>query len=170
MYPIEYRKLVNEYAKQKSLEPAWVMGLIRQESLFMQDVRSSANAYGLMQLLPATAKQTAKRNKIGYSGYSHLISPKHNIRLGTAYLAQVNKRLQSNPALASAAYNGGPHRVKTWLPEKTMPADIWIENIVFNETRNYVQKVMENKVIYSWLMYDKPIRLSDVLVDVQPNT
>jgi len=170
MYPIEFKNHVDQYAKAKGLEPAWVMGLIRQESLFMQDVRSSANAYGLMQLLPSTAKQTAKRNKIKYAGYSHLISPKHNIRLGTAYLAQVSNRLQSNPALASAAYNGGPHRVKKWLPETKLPADIWIENIVFNETRNYVQKVMENKVIYSSLMYSKPIRLSDILVDVKPNS
>jgi len=168
MYPISFENHVNKYAHQKSLEPAWVMGLIRQESLFMQDVKSSANAYGLMQLLPATAKQTAKRHKFSYRGYSHLVSPSHNIRLGTSYLSQIQRQLQANPVLATAGYNGGPHRVKKWLPKKTLPADIWIENIVFNETRNYVQKVMANKVIYSWRMYNKPIRLSDVLPDVHP--
>jgi len=168
LYPIEYSEYVTRYAKQKPLNTPWVMGLIRQESLFMPEVKSSANAYGLMQLLPATAKQTARRNKIKYSGYPHLISPRHNIRLGTAYLAQVANSLQSHPALASAAYNGGPHRVKKWLPEKTMAADIWVENIVFNETRNYVQKVLANKIIYAYLLDENHGKISDYLVDVRP--
>jgi soluble lytic murein transglycosylase len=168
LYPRAYEEYVLQTAKRFALEPAWVFGVIRQESLFMPDVRSSANAYGLMQLLPATAKQTARKNKIKYRGYSHLITPSRNIVLGSAYLAEVNRRLQSNPALATAAYNGGPHRVRKWLPKHSMPADIWVENIVFNETRNYVQKVLTNKVIYSWRMQGQPLRLNSFMKTVRP--
>lgn len=168
MYPRNYEAFVLKTAERFSLDPAWVFGVIRQESLFMPDVRSSANAYGLMQLLPATAKQTARKNKIRYRGYSQLINPAGNIELGAAYLSEVNRRLQSNPALASAAYNGGPHRVRKWLPASEMPADIWVENIVFNETRNYVQKVLSNKVIYSWRLRGQPLRLKDMMKTVQP--
>ncbi|NNM12774.1 MAG: transglycosylase SLT domain-containing protein, partial [Gammaproteobacteria bacterium] len=168
LYPRAYEEHVVKTAKRFALEPAWVLGVIRQESLFMPDVRSSANAYGLMQLLPATAKQTARKNKMRYRGYAHLVNPERNIELGSAYLAEVHKRLQSNPALASAAYNGGPHRVRRWLPKKDMDADVWVENIVFNETRNYVQKVLTNKVIYSWRLQGQPLRLNSFMKPVYP--
>ena len=168
LYPRAYQKSVQSMAKRFAIEPAWIYGVIRQESLFMHDVRSSANAYGLMQLLPATAKQTARKNKIKHRGYSDLITPSKNIELGSAYLSEIQKRLQSNPVLATAGYNGGPHRVRTWLPEQHLPADIWVENIVFNETRNYVQKVMNNKIIYAWRLHGKTPRLSSFMHAVQP--
>ena len=168
LYPRAYENSVQAMAKRYSIEPAWIYGVIRQESLFMSDVRSSANAYGLMQLLPATAKQTARKNKIKHRGYSDLITPSRNIELGSAYLSEIQKRLQANPVLATAGYNGGPHRVRTWLPEQNLPADIWVENIVFNETRNYVQKVLNNKIIYSWRLHGKAPRLSSFMHTVKP--
>ncbi len=168
LYPRAFEGSVLAMAKRYAIEPEWIYGVIRQESLFMSDVRSSANAYGLMQLLPATAKQTARKNKIKYRGYSQLITPSRNIELGSAYLSEINKRLQSNPVLATAGYNGGPHRVRTWLPEVNLPADIWVENIVFNETRNYVQRVMNNKVIYAWRLHGESPRLSSFMHTVKP--
>ncbi len=168
LYPRAYEDTVLAMSKRYSIAPAWIYGVIRQESLFMYDVRSSANAYGLMQLLPATAKQTARKNKIKHRGYSDLITPSRNIELGSAYLSEIQKRLQSNPVLATAGYNGGPHRVRTWLPEQNLPADIWVENIVFNETRNYVQKVLNNKIIYAWRLQGKTPRLSSFMHTVEP--
>ena len=168
LYPRAYEKSVNAMAKRYSIDPAWIYGVIRQESLFMSDVRSSANAYGLMQLLPATAKQTARKNKIKHRGYSDLITPSRNIELGSAYLSEIKKRLQSNPVLATAGYNGGPHRVRTWLPTQNLPADIWVENIVFNETRNYVQKVLNNKVIYAWRLHGEAPRMNSFMHTVKP--
>ena len=168
LYPRAYEKSVNAMAKRYSIDPAWIYGVIRQESLFMSDVRSSANAYGLMQLLPATAKQTARKNKIKHRGYSDLITPSRNIELGSAYLSEIKKRLQSNPVLATAGYNGGPHRVRTWLPTQNLPADIWVENIVFNETRNYVQKVLNNKIVYAWRLHGEAPRLSSFMHTVRP--
>jgi len=168
LYPVAYETIVQKMAKRYSLSPAWIYGVIRQESLFMSDVRSKANAYGLMQLLPATAKQTARKNKIKHRGYSDLITPSRNIELGSAYLSEIQSRLQANAVLATAGYNGGPHRVRTWLPKQNLPADIWVENIVFNETRNYVQKVLNNKVIYAWRLHGKAPRLKSFMPTVRP--
>ena len=97
-----------------------------------------------MQLMPATGRDVAKEIKLPYSGLATLVDPKSNIRLGTTYLGQMNQRYNGNRALATAAYNAGPHRVDRWLPERgVVDARIWIESIPFNQTREYVKKVLK---------------------------
>jgi soluble lytic murein transglycosylase len=106
---------------------------------------------GLMQLMPATARQTAKKIGVTYN-YWDLIKPEHNIRLGSSYLEELLDQFEGNPILATAAYNAGPHRVKQWLSghAATTPYDIWIETIPFQETRGYVQNVLSFSVIYNY--------------------
>jgi soluble lytic murein transglycosylase len=137
------------------VEPAFVLGLIRQESAFNAQAVSPAGAMGLMQLMPDTAKQMAKQLKIGKFKDSRLTSdPKFNITLGRAYLDKMVDRFGGSYLLATAAYNAGPNRVRQWMDTYGDPraADVdvvdWIESIPFDETRNYVQRVMENLQVY----------------------
>ncbi len=161
-FPLEYRQLVEQRALDNDLEPAWIFAMMRQESAFMHDARSSVGAVGLMQLMPKTAKAVAKKLKKPRPGYQQLIKPELNIQLGSAYLKEVYEELGEHPVLAIAAYNAGPHRVRNWLPESgQMPADIWIELIPFKETRRYVKSVLAYMVIYSNKLENKDFRLQD---------
>ena len=170
-YPLPYQEKFEEYSSQASIAPTWAYGIARSESLFMRDVRSRAGAIGLMQLMPATGRNVAKDIKLPYSGLATLIDPASNIRLGTTYLGQMSERYGGNEVLATAAYNAGPHRVDRWLPENgTVDARIWIENIPFNETREYVKRVLAAKAIFHWRMTGKVRRVSDELSLVRSNT
>jgi soluble lytic murein transglycosylase len=141
-FPLEHEDRVRHYAKLAGLEPGYVFAVIRQESAFTRDARSPAGARGLMQLMPATGKQTAQKHDIRWTGTSGLLDIDHNIRLGTAYLREVMDRYGDNPVLASASYNAGPHRVRRWLPEQdTRTAVSWVATIPYRETRKYVQRV-----------------------------
>jgi soluble lytic murein transglycosylase len=128
--------------------------VIRQESSFDIGAVSPSGARGLMQLMPFTAQAVAKQIGTGTSLVSLTSDPAHNMRLGTTYLREMLDRFNNSLPLAIAAYNAGPHRVDQWLPENGDPRagqiDMidWIELIPFNETRNYVQRVLENVVIY----------------------
>ena len=134
----------------------------------MRDVRSSAGAVGLMQLMPATGRQVAREIRLPYSGLATLTDPASNIRLGTSYLGQMAARYSGNQVLATAAYNAGPHRVDRWLPQQgSEDARVWIENIPFNETRKYVKRVMSAQAIFQWRMTGKVRRLSDQLPAVK---
>jgi soluble lytic murein transglycosylase len=137
------------------VESAFVLGLIRQESAFNAAAVSPAGAMGLMQLMPETAKQTAKKMKIGKFKESRLTDdPKFNVTLGRAYLDAMVERFGGSYLLATAAYNAGPSRVRQWIDTYGDPRDgdvdvvDWIESIPFDETRNYVQRVMENLQVY----------------------
>ena len=139
----------------------------------MRDVRSSAGAIGLMQLMPATGKAVARDIKLPYSGLDTLTNPSSNIKLGTTYLSQMANRFDGNRVLATAAYNAGPHRVDQWLPDRgAIDARVWIENIPFNETRKYVRRVLAAATIFHWRMTGETRRLSDELTSVEatPNT
>lgn len=115
----------------------------------MTDARSHAGALGLMQLMPATARETARRYSIPLGNTHEVLQPERNIALGTAYLSQLYSLFEGNRVLASAAYNAGPGRVRQWTRDMpAMPSDIWIETIPFDETRNYVQSVLTYGVIY----------------------
>ena len=136
------------------VEPALVHSIIRQESEFNPTIKSRAGATGLMQLLPSTARLVAKRLGIGYRS-SQITDPEYNIKLGTAYLGQMLDRYQGSYILAIAAYNAGPGNVDKWVKRfgrpsgKSFKAAInWMEKIPFSETRNYVQRVMENLQVY----------------------
>jgi soluble lytic murein transglycosylase len=149
-YPLLYKDEALGAARKSAVDSGWVYGIMRAESLFIPDARSHANALGLMQLLPSTGRQVARRLGMAYAGNRTLLNPATNLRLGAEYLRQMRDRFGGNIAMATAAYNAGPHRVKHWLPRNRLPADIWVENIPFNETRTYVQRVMEHAVAFDW--------------------
>jgi soluble lytic murein transglycosylase len=156
-FPLDHVDSVRRHAGSNGLDAGQVFALIRQESAFNSDARSSAGAMGLMQLMPATGKLTAQRNRIPYSGAGTLLDGDKNIELGTSYLRHVMERFDGNPVLATASYNAGPHRVERWLPEAdSEPAAVWIAGIPFRETRDYVQRVLAYAVIYDWRM-QRPI-------------
>ncbi len=148
-YLAPFRDVMKGYVGQLQLDEAWVYGLIRQESRFIPDVKSSAGAGGLMQLMPATARWVAR--KIGLSDWQNakVMQVDTNINLGTWYLKHVLDTLDSHPVLASAAYNAGPGRARAWRADVPMEAAIYTESIPFNETRDYVKKVMSNASYYS---------------------
>jgi len=167
-YPLPYQQTFEAFSSQASISSTWAYGIARSESLFMRDVRSSAGAIGLMQLMPTTGRDVAKEIKLPYSGLATLVDPESNIRLGTTYLGKMAERYGGNQVLATAAYNAGPHRVDRWLPEDgTIDARIWIENIPFNETRQYVKRVLTAQTIFHWRLTGKMRRLSDELLLVQ---
>ena len=118
-------------------------------------------ALGLMQVMPRTGRQTAKELNLKWHGNRTLINPSTNIRIGSYYLAKQLHRF-GHPALATAAYNAGPHRVKQWMPYEAMPLDVWVASIPFTETRNYVQRVLTAQVIYEWRYNGVIKRLDEV--------
>lgn len=153
-FPLAYSDIVAEAADENDLTPHLVFAIARQESAFMQDVRSSAGAMGLMQLMPATAQETAKGVGMQITNQD-LFRPEVNLQLGSRYLSQLMEQFDDNRILAAAAYNAGPNRVKRWLEETgetPVPLDIWIETIPFGETRGYVQNVLAYSVIYGYRM------------------
>jgi len=169
-YPLPHREAFQRSANEAGVRESWAYGVARSESLFMPDVRSSAGAIGVMQLMPSTGRSTAKEIKHPYNGRTTLTDPDSNIRLGTRYLAKMNDRFD-HPALATAAYNAGPSRVSAWLPGKSpMDARIWVETIPFNETRSYVRRVLTSDVIFHWRLTGTTWRLSNHLPDVPPVT
>lgn len=148
-YLAPYRDVTREYAEQVGLDEAWVFGLMRQESRFVSVARSGVGAGGLMQLMPSTARWVAGKMGLKYEP-SMVNDAGTNVRLGTYYLKHVLDVLSSQPVLATAAYNAGPNRARSWQPEvTTMEAAIYIESIPFAETRDYVKKVMTNAVHYA---------------------
>lgn len=151
-FPSAYNDLFARESTQRNIDPLWALAVSRQESALFPWARSSAGARGLMQLMPSTAKRTSKLARVPYRGAHELYEPHTNVRLGTAYLAQMLERFDGNKAHATAAYNAGPHRVERWLEgREDLPLDIWIELIPFDETRTYVQNVLSFRVIYGQL-------------------
>jgi soluble lytic murein transglycosylase len=167
-YPLPFKTEFEASSLKASIASTWAYGIARSESLFMRDVRSSAGAIGLMQLMPATGRSVAKALQLRYTGLDTLTDPEKNIRLGTGYLSQMEARYGGNLVLATAAYNAGPHRVDRWLPESgSVDARVWIENIPFNETRKYVKRVLAAQAIFHWRMTGKIRRLSDELLAIR---
>ena len=149
-YLAPYRDILSSYAREQGLDEAWVYGLIRQESRFISGAKSGVGASGLMQLMPATARWVA--GKLGLKDYRQSLVNQVdlNVSLGTYYLKHVLDLLDNQPVLASAAYNAGPGRAKAWRPvDAAMEGAVYSETIPFNETRDYVKKVMANAVYYA---------------------
>ncbi len=168
-YPLPFRQSFEQHSTSASIPATWALGVARSESLFMRDVRSSAGAIGVMQLMPSTGRKVARQISLPYSGLDTLTDPHQNIRLGTSYLGDMAERYAGNRVLATAAYNAGPHRVDRWLPESgVIDARVWIESIPFNETRKYVRRVMAAETIFHWRLTGEVRRLSDELPVVQP--
>ncbi|MDO5653644.1 MAG: transglycosylase SLT domain-containing protein [Brachymonas sp.] len=150
-FPMPYRNTIVGYSQQTGIDPAWVLGLIRQESRFAPAARSHVGASGLMQVMPGTARAVAR--KLGLGVPPSLNSIEGNVQLGTAYLAQqVQGEFGGSMAMASAAYNAGPGRPRRWREGPVQEGAIWAENIPFGETRDYVKKVLANSVNYALLL------------------
>ena len=167
-FPMPFRDTVARRAKGIDLDPAYVYGLIRQESRFIMDARSGVGASGLMQVMPATARWTAR--KIGLEGFSpdQLNDRDTNITIGTAYLKLALDDLGGSMAMAAAAYNAGPGRPRTWRNGPTLDAAIWAENVPFSETRDYVKKVLANTTNYAAILSGQPQSLKARLGMVGP--
>ena len=170
-FPMPFKAAVMARTSQISLEPAYVYGLIRQESRFIMDAKSTVGASGLMQVMPATAKWTAK--KIGLTNFQpHQINDRDiNIAIGTGYLKLVLDSFDGSMPLAAAAYNAGPGRPRSWRGQTGAPvmeAAIWAENVPFNETRDYVKKVLANTVNYAALITGQPQSLKARLGRIGP--
>ncbi len=170
-FPLPFRATVVEEAKAQELDDAFVYAVMRQESAFNAAARSRAGALGLMQLMPATARLTARQIKYQLSDMGDLLVPRHNLRLGTAHLKHLLERYNGNRVFTMAAYNAGPGRVTRWLPSSgQLPADIWISGITFDETREYVKRILAYTTIYEWRLGRQPTPLSQMLPLVQAAT
>lgn len=157
-------------ARDRGLDPAWVYGLIRQESRFIMDARSSAGAQGLMQIIPPTARWIARKLGVQDFQLEHLHDLSTNLSFGTFYLKSVLDDLDGSPLLASAGYNAGPNRPRNW--RSTLPATVegavFAEIIPFTETRDYVKKVLSNATFYAALLTGQPQSLKARLGSVAP--
>lgn len=150
-FPLPFRDTVLTNARRKDIDPAWVYAVMRQESLFRTDIRSSAGALGLMQIMPSTGQHIATDLQLSLPSYYALLQADTNILYGTHYLRHTLDKLQDNSLLATAAYNAGPQKVAAWLPAKeAMEADRWVETLPYLETRRYVKRVMEYATIYQY--------------------
>ncbi|KAA3611338.1 MAG: hypothetical protein D8M58_15340 [Calditrichaeota bacterium] len=167
-FPYYYDSYVHKYARNSKIEPELILALMKQESIFDFNAHSWANAYGLMQLIPATAREMANLKNVDLKEINQLFDPELNIKLGTHYLKQLSKRFKGKKEWVLAAYNAGPHRVKRW---KKLPGsdqiDVFIENVEYSQTRDYVRKVMKNYWAYKLLQNNFQLENSDLLLGLQ---
>ena len=151
LYPRPYDAEVTNAAQLSGLPATLVYSIIRQESLYERDAISSADARGLTQLTLDTARRTARKWQLAAPTADGLLDPKVNVPLGAAHLKDLLDRFDGQLPLALAAYNAGPNAVQRWLPTGAMDADIWLENIPYNETRDYVRRILWHTVVFGWL-------------------
>lgn len=155
-YATPHQNLVVTHSKNAGIDPSWAYGLMRQESRFVTTARSHVGAGGLMQIMPATAKDVARKMGETYNPAA-LSDPNTNIRYGTYYLSMIQGMLSNSPVLATAGYNAGLTRARRWQPEfKSIAADQYTESIPLHETRDYVKKVMTNAAHYGVLLGQGP--------------
>ena len=168
-FPIAWRQDFQRSAEAEGLDLALIYAISRKESAFIADARSHAGALGLMQVMPATARQTAAGLGLPRPSERELRQPTANLRLGANYLAEMLERFDGNLIMASAAYNAGPNRVDGWVRDNAgQPAAVWIENITFGETRDYVKSILAFRAVYDWQLNGEARRLRDVMPDRMP--
>jgi soluble lytic murein transglycosylase len=170
-FPTPHRQAVVQRSAAIGLDPAFVYGLIRQESRFITDARSGVGASGLMQVMPRTAQWTAKKIGLGRLNPAQLNDSATNIAIGTGYLKLVLDDFGGSMPLAAAAYNAGPSRPRQWRGQAGDPvleAAIWAENIPFTETRDYVKKVLANTAVYAAILHGSTPSLKAMLGQVGP--
>lgn len=150
-FPLAYADIINQAAQTTGIKNYLLFALARQESAFNATATSSAGAMGLIQVMPSTAKATAKKYKIPYRNKKQLHDVAVNVPIGSSYYKSMLERFGNNRILAIAAYNAGPHRVEQWLAKTNgkLPFDIWMTLIPFKETRSYVSNILMYSVIYS---------------------
>jgi soluble lytic murein transglycosylase len=151
LYPQPFGQQVRAATELTKVDPPLLYGVIRQESLFRTDAASAAGALGLAQLLPSTARQVAREWQRPEPAAADLLDPAVNITLGAARLRNLMNRFGQQTIVALAGYNAGERAVERWLPVEPIDADIWTENIPYNETRDYVQRVLWHSIVFSWL-------------------
>ena len=151
LYPRPYDAEVNAAAHLAQITPEIVYGVVRQESLYRLDAVSNAGARGLMQLQPATARSTAHYYKRPTPALTDLFDPYINTALGAARLRMLLDEFDGQVPVALAGYNAGPNAVIRWMPQEPVDSDIWIENIPYNETRGYVQRILWHTLMFTWL-------------------
>lgn len=153
-FPLADETRVLDASQAAGIDPAWAYAIIRAESAWQTDAHSGADAYGLMQLQPATAADVARKSGLPYGGAQDLYDPAINIPLGARYLAALAMRYDGNPWLASAAYNAGPDPVRRWVGARAnLEPDVFIATIPYKETREYVTRVLSFETVYDWRMH-----------------
>jgi soluble lytic murein transglycosylase len=167
-YPRPYPLAVAAAGALTDVPADWILGVMRQESLYRKDAVSRADARGLMQMLPATAAAVARRWHLPSPHKDALFDPAVAVPLGAAYLRELLNRYDGRLDLSLAAYNAGPMSVARWLPPKSMDADVWIENIPYGETRSYVQHILEHIVAFASVRDAEPPRLNALSPAVEP--
>ncbi len=165
-FPKGYGDDIERIANKLDIDPHWVFALTRQESLFSSAVKSSAGAYGLMQLMPATARYVATKFHLPKPSIYDLKNPDINLSLGTTYLKSLYDKFDGHMIISTASYNAGLNRVESWLPLKPVDADIWIDAMPFLETRNYVKNIVATIGVYRGLE-GQPLALDTIMVPVQ---
>lgn len=169
LYPRPFEIEIERAADAHSVEPTLLSALIRQESMFRADAVSSAGAMGLAQLQLGTARQTARRLGLTRPEPDDLFEPARNTLLGAATLRDNLGGFAGQLPVALAAYNAGPAAAARWLPQESLDSDIWIENIPYNETRDYVHRVVWNDIVYAWLAGDgEPVDTRHLIGTVTP--
>ncbi len=164
-FPLAYRDMVHQAARQYNIDEAFIYAIIRQESLFFADNVSAVGAKGLMQVMPQTAKMITKQAHIPYSDANELFNSEKNIHIGTAYLKQLAKQFKAHPLLMTAAYNAGPRQVRYWqLHHEPKEIDQWIETLPWQETRNYLKNVIAFYAVYQYRLKQRP----DLQLFLQP--
>ncbi|GAB3755648.1 transglycosylase SLT domain-containing protein [Lysobacter olei] len=163
-FPLHHDAAIRREASRHKIDPAWVAAEIRAESIFNPTARSSANAMGLMQVIPATGAAVASRIGLPWTGPDMLYDPDTNIAIGTAYLRQLMDQYGGQPYTTIAGYNAGPAPLARWQAQRpNMDPDFWIETISYKETREYVARVLAFSVIYDWRLNGDAATLSDRL-------
>ncbi|WP_297830200.1 lytic transglycosylase domain-containing protein [Thermomonas sp.] len=166
-FPLHHDATIRREATRNNIDPAWVAAEIRAESIFDPRARSSADARGLMQVLPSTGATLARTTGVALPNADALYDPDTNIALGTAYLRQLLGRFNGKPYQVIAGYNAGPGAANRWLAQRpNLDPDFWIETIGYKETREYVARVLSFSTVYDWRMNGSALRLSDRMVGI----
>ncbi|MES2858734.1 MAG: transglycosylase SLT domain-containing protein [Pseudomonadota bacterium] len=161
-FPLHHDATIRREAARNQLDPAWIAAEIRAESVFDPNARSSADARGLMQVLPGTGAEVARKLGVPWTGGESLYDADTNILLGSAYLRQLMDKYGGKPYLVMAGYNAGPAPLNRWMSQRpAMDADFWIETISYKETRDYVGRVLSFSTVYDWRLNGDAARISD---------
>jgi soluble lytic murein transglycosylase len=168
-YPRPYASAIAAASKLTQVSPDWILAVMRQESLFRDDAVSRAGARGLMQMTPTTAVAVAKRWHLPLPERDGTFDPPMDVQRGAAHLRDLLDKY-GQLGLTLAAYNAGAVPVARWAPTRQMDADVWIENIPYGETRNYVQRIVEHIVAFAWVRDAEPPRLATLLPPITPTT
>lgn len=167
-FPIDFVETIEKTSRKKGLDPAFIYGLIRRESMFDEGIRSPSGALGLMQIMPSTGRQIAREINYPWKSNADLLLAPTSIKFGTYYYKQMLKQFSGNFAVATAAYNAGPSGVKRWLKfDRNYSTDLWVETIPYKETREYVESVLTYALIYQRGLGGKKNLMIDFMPEIQ---